>query len=228
MKKIIEHIKNEWYKYAMEILVLVIGIYGAFALDNWNEDRKMKTFEQYSLDRILVNLKTDRENLIRINALFESAISSSEKILAFEPSNQSKDSLPYWLGNVVQFERFKPLTNTYEMLKSKGLDVLSDQELAYQIGKYYDDDAKRTANAIGDIEQTFNVDWVPLMKQNLEFFKFRERLVLSDWQMIYEGGAGYRIIVLNKDNYTTGSDRIKEVIISMDELIQSIEKILDK
>ena len=46
MKKIIEHLKLEWWKYELETLVVIVGILGAFTLNNWNESRKDKIIEQ--------------------------------------------------------------------------------------------------------------------------------------------------------------------------------------
>lgn len=57
MKKIIDHIKEEWYKYVLEVLVITIGILGAFALNNWNEERQARATEKV----ILTNLKTEVE-----------------------------------------------------------------------------------------------------------------------------------------------------------------------
>jgi hypothetical protein len=45
MKKIINHLKDNWVALGFETLAIIIGIWGAFLLNNWNEDRKQRTRE---------------------------------------------------------------------------------------------------------------------------------------------------------------------------------------
>ena len=55
MKKILEILKQKWAEYLLEILVIVIGILGAFALNNWKEQRQRAVSEY----EVLVELHSE-------------------------------------------------------------------------------------------------------------------------------------------------------------------------
>lgn len=228
MKRFFTTLSRKWPEYLLETLVLIIGIYGAFALERWNETRNAKAFERNTLKQILVNLKSDRASLKNIIVNFQRAIYSNRKIMSVDRTTKDVDSLKYWLSDMAQFERYQPLTNAYEVLKSKGLDALSNQDLAYQIGKYYDDDSKRAVKTVGDIESSFNLDWVPLLKNSVADFQWRKQLVFSDWNLLLEDGPARRIVILNRDNYTSGHESLTLSLKSLEELISAVEAELRK
>jgi hypothetical protein len=97
MKRIFVVFRAKWPEYILEMLVLILGIYGAFFLERWNERRTTNAFAEATLQRILVNLRTDRKLLDSIQYNFQSAIISTEKLLAFDQKKQNTDSLQYWL-----------------------------------------------------------------------------------------------------------------------------------
>src|SRR6056300_1263594 len=118
---------GKYLKYAVgEIVLVVIGILIALQLNNLNENRKNNVFEKEILTRIQENLKNDKLALEEIVTNFSKAVKSSEKILNSEVSQKTEDSINISLGAIIQFDRFQPLTNAYDVLKSDGLDKISN------------------------------------------------------------------------------------------------------
>ena len=205
-----------------EIVLVVIGILIALQINNWNEDNKGKAFEREMLSQIQDNLKKDKAKLIEINASFTKAIASADKILAIGPEDNIPDSLRYWLAYFIQFERFQPITNSYEALKSRGLDQVSNKELRLLLGEYYDDEISHTIKSVGDIEKSFNDEWVPIMEQYIVDFKFKEFLIVSDPTIFQRPSIARNIMILNKDNYQGAITRVSGAI----KTVEKLERIL--
>ena len=64
MNKLIKHIETDWYKYILEVIVIIIGILGAYALNNWNEGRKNAIQEKQLLRELNQNLNS---NILEFN-----------------------------------------------------------------------------------------------------------------------------------------------------------------
>ena len=219
---------GKYFKYAIgEIVLVVIGILIALQINNWNEARKSKAFEMEILTQVQANLIKDKKTLQEISSNFQKAIVSSNKILESTWSQQDKDSLQYWLGDIIQFDRFQPLTNAYEVLKSKGLDQVKNQELRFLLGAYYDDEAKRAINAIGDIEETFKTDWIPIMRAEVLDMKFKSYVILRDIKLFSEESMAKNILRINRDNFDGGKVRIDQTINTIDKIQDIINKELN-
>ena len=133
MKRILSTLKDKWPEYLLEILVLIIGVYGAFALDNWNDQRK--NFEKERT--LLINLKRDfllrQKELLEFNEARKNAfasISVLNKAIASKGENYSKqklDSCLVYITNVMTFnDQFKML----DVLFTTGMiNDLHDEEL---------------------------------------------------------------------------------------------------
>lgn len=80
MKRILITLKEKWPEYLLEIIVIILGILGAYALDNWNDERIAKSQERVLLENIIDDLTSDsihfeikatelREQIALINSL---------------------------------------------------------------------------------------------------------------------------------------------------------------
>ncbi|MBT8281825.1 MAG: hypothetical protein KJO16_09615 [Muriicola sp.] len=219
--------KNTKYlKYAVgEIFLVVIGILLALQINNWNEDRKSRNFEVEMLKQIRVNLLQDRNALSKIATNGNRAMRAADSILSV---TEEHDSLPYWLGHFMQFNRFQPLTNGYEVLKSKGLDQIRNKDLRFLLGTYYDDRIKFIGQAIKDIEWEFMNEWLPILKRNVVSFTFGKSAVLKDYSIFTTEGLERNNIVMNKDNYSGSVVYIEEGLQLIDSILEMIDKELKK
>ena len=69
--RIINHLTSDWFRYGFETLAVVVGILVAFALDNWNEERKQDLLEIQYLNGL-------RADLVNDTAYYNRRISGSE------------------------------------------------------------------------------------------------------------------------------------------------------
>ncbi len=173
MKRILTTLSQKWPEYLLEILVLIIGIYGAFALENWNEERRNNKFESDILALIERNLVKDSLALIEIYKQNDKAITAMNVLLAANPQELTEDSITIYLGDIINFDRFRPAMSAFEVLKSNGLNNISNPELRVLVSTYYDDNVQHLLQSLQDVENSFNVDFVPMLKKDFEDFKFK-------------------------------------------------------
>ncbi|MBO6881438.1 DUF6090 family protein [Winogradskyella sp.] len=150
--------QNRTKKYLLyaigEIILVVIGILIALQINNWNEDQKSRKDERYVLTEVLKNLEEDAilvKEIIEQRQKAKTAIIELQKFVSSE--SKDTDSLKFYLVDILTFERYFPINNAYEILKSKGLQ-LSNNELTTEISRYYDYEQPKMSNSILDIEVT--------------------------------------------------------------------------
>ncbi len=134
---------GNWKKYSFEFLSIFVAVISAFALNNWNDGRKSSIAEESILTEIYNGFGKDLADLdenykghlmgIRVADLFLNLINNKTTTI---------DSFEYLYTTLTR--DFISIQNTsgYEALKSKGLELISNDSLRTKIISIYEFDYK--------------------------------------------------------------------------------------
>ncbi len=132
---------DRFNKFFFEFLSIFIGVFAAFALDNWNDNRKDHITEISILQEINNGLKQDLAD-IEINIKgHEQGIQAVNHFRAIVLNKQiNNDTL--WFHYFNLFRDFVSVQNNsgYETLKSKGLEIIENDSLRPKIISLYEGD----------------------------------------------------------------------------------------
>lgn len=133
--------KREWRKYIIEFLSVFIAVISAFALNNWNDNRRDRNAEWNILEEIANGLQQDIKDIklnvyghdrgLRACVFWRKAINNEDIV---------QDSVEvYYQGLTRDFISIQN-TSGYESLKSKGLEIIENDSLRSQIISLYEYD----------------------------------------------------------------------------------------
>jgi Family of unknown function (DUF6090) len=183
-----------------EIFLVVIGILIALQINTWNEGRKTKKFEQEILFLIDQNLKQDSVLLAEELIKAKEALELTDRLLEQVALKNYDDSLNYWMGKIISFERFKSQTSAFEVLKAKGIETISDKELQLALITYYDVSLFEVYQSLGDVENSFGIDWMPVIKQDFSDFKWLDFVQPVNSKTFFEKPSSIVMFKLFQDN----------------------------
>ena len=184
--KIFKHLRSGWFHYGFETLAVVVGILIAFALDNWNDERKQQELELKTLIELKNALKSDLEDIIHNANRHKNAQNSCEILIdVMDRSLPYHDSLAKHFGYMSDMTVFLPHIGPYETLKTKGLDLISHDSIRLHLSEYYEEDLK-VALTVEDI----NLSVIPDLRQ-LHYRHFEEWVFLGpatpyDYELLKE------------------------------------------
>ncbi len=133
-------LRFDW-KYALgEIALLFIGITLAIAFNNWNESRKQRGMEKETLLEIKSGIEKDMRDMDINMEGYEYRIKAFQTFIdLLEAENlPQSDTLPAIINSIYGFSHFITNTAPYETLKSRGLEIITNDSLRLTIAEYYD------------------------------------------------------------------------------------------
>ena len=130
MKRLITILSQKWPEYLLEILVITIGILGAFALNNWNDNRRLQVERQELIADLIKDFEYNQQ-LMREDKMAWSKAKISSMDLYFELLSKDQqivelDSLKNLAREFFFFDTFSPNLSAYQAAESTGSLALLD------------------------------------------------------------------------------------------------------
>ena len=123
--------------FALELVVVFLGVTAAFVLDNWGEARRERAEERRYLEGLYRDAQRDSASLKKMSDLLGEKLTLLERLLTLREQPDSlaviEKLLPQALFSTILF---KPSNDTWESLKAGGdLKLLEDLELRRSLTK---------------------------------------------------------------------------------------------
>lgn len=139
MNRLLTTLKEKWPEYFFEILVLIIGIYGAFELSNYGETRTRKKTELEILKSCKTELMADLAEIKWNTEELQKSQKALNLILGLlENDGAYHDSLSSHFNYTLLPMHFVHSTSSFETAKARGLDIISNKELRTKLISLYD------------------------------------------------------------------------------------------
>jgi hypothetical protein len=128
------------------------------------------------------------------------------------------------MGKIINFQRFKSQSSAFEVLKSKGIENISDKELQLGLIEYYDQRLFKLYQSNSDVENAFNNDWVPVMKEEIQDFVYLDRIVPRNPKEFFESPSTIVLFKMYQDNRSGAIRRMETALEGIFKLRALIKK----
>ena len=141
MKKLVSILRQKWAEYFLEILVITVGILGAFLLNNWNDNRISNKVYDQTIQRLIEDVKSDIKRYDYLDGRLEGRVQRCDSVLLLFDSLNGQDDITSMISvHLINFFLVEANTTTYdEMLNTGRLYSMEDRELRSKIINYYQD-----------------------------------------------------------------------------------------
>jgi hypothetical protein len=225
---LIENKTGKYFKYAIgEIVLVVIGILIALQIGDYNESRKRQEFSKEILKLIDQNLQQDS---IALKEEFDKALKAvqlTDSLLYQVSKLNYSEQLNNWMGKIITFERFKSQSSAFEVLKAKGIDIITNNKLQLDLISYYDKDLFAVYESLNDVEKAFNADWVPIIKTDFIDFEWMNSVTPTNPKEFFKKPSTIILFKMFKDNRKGSLWSLNRSIKKITEIRSKIKMILN-
>jgi len=167
MKKILETFKRKWAEYLLEVFVITIGILGAYALNNWNENRKDRLTEFSVLNSLKSEFQINKERLVKHSEIHSRTLKKAQDYSTRLMTGEVTEFSDIWInGKISRFGTYDPINGAINSLISTGrIEVIKNDSLKTLLSSWHTIVADYREE--GDWDREFVLDqWVPFLMKH--------------------------------------------------------------
>lgn len=149
-----------WLRWFGEFVVIVLGILGAFAVDEYREAQRDRSVADEYLEQLVQDLVRDRHQIVNTERRIRGELLAADQLLVLldAPMEQYWNEVPFYssptleqvdkqkieINELGEFESFHPYSSTYRSIVSNGdLRTITDPTLRRAIVSYYEEVDRR-------------------------------------------------------------------------------------
>ncbi len=139
MKRLLTTLKDKWPEYLLEIIVLVLGIYGAFALERWNDDKNRLGRERVLLTELNAEFIANMKEFQKVRESHFKGYQASLWIIKRWPDieNVNSDSLSLNIGHLFRNADLNVSQSNIEaIISTETFDIIQDQKLRKALARW--------------------------------------------------------------------------------------------
>lgn len=158
MKKILNHLATDWYKYLLELIVITAGVLGAFMLNSWKENSAYERAEAKILKDLREEFQANRKLVERSMKIRQTALAKTHQVISWMQEEQL-DSLVRaersWLGGVTTNFSLGVIKS---LINSGQIALINNDSLKYALTNWEVEIADVNEDEVWHIDFIFEVD----------------------------------------------------------------------
>jgi hypothetical protein len=210
LRRFSDHVKSQnWFAVTLDVVVVVVGIFLAFQVERWYEERRLISEEESHLVALAVDFAAAREDVNWMINRWRLAREAGQTLLNLDATTGSTISNGEFYDLVANVQRngnLEPKRQTYDTLVATGkIEAIRDVELKTKLGEYYSG-LDRILESRSRWDSEMAMVWEPYLSKNLD----RVKLVKS----AHPDDTGHLVPTHAPDRYLQiiGSDEFEGVI----------------
>ena len=219
--------ENKFSKYLIyaigEIVLVVIGILIALAINNKNENRK----EKIAISNVLLEIK---EDLLQDKAKLEFSLEAHKKdleaqqrvIKALDLKDSYTENMSSDFGRIYLARTFYSISKGYELLKDMNLSFALDKNLRIGLTKYYEQDIPSVYREFEDDKMEFETYWLPYIRKHFKEWEFGEYAIPYDYNQLLEDRNLFSATKFNSVNLNGTIRELNRALNSASSLIEEL------